>query len=201
MRTGAILDVQERQNSAKDGDRKSRRENTERGAIRLAALGRFFDGDGLLFTHGRDDGDKQVLALIKVGLDLLAQITLRDLDVVLGNTVLGHEVEETIVDVDELVFVTADVGDIHVVGGRTDIFHFFAGEDVYGDEVDLGVSVLASLGGGHLDNLAGAALNDDVPVLTKGRALHGESERGSGGGLVKVVLVLLIVGHGGSERR
>ena len=61
-------------------------------------------------------------------------------------------------------------------------------------------------------------LDDDVTVLAKGRALHGEGERGSGGGLcasgrrrsvgglgaadsvaahlLEVVLVLLVVGHG-----
>ena len=96
----------------------------------------------LLLAHGRDDGDEQILAVIEVGLDLLAKVTLRDLDIVLRGTVLSHEVEETIVDVDlswhaqsaflgacrrrsmgayELVLVTGDVGDIHVVGGGRDI--------------------------------------------------------------------------------
>ena len=66
------------------------------------------------------------------------------------------------------------------------------------------MSVLASLGGGHLDNLAGTAYNhfmslfpplnlalltldDDVPVLAKGRALHGEGLRGPGAGLVDCI--------------
>lgn len=47
------------------------------------------------------------------------------------------------------------------------------GEDVNGNKMDLGVSVLASLGGGHVDDLAGTALDDDVAVLAKGRALKG----------------------------
>ena len=34
-------------------------------------------------------------------------------------------------------------------------------EDVKGDEMDLGVAVLASLGGGHLHDLAGPVLRDD----------------------------------------
>ncbi len=106
---------------------------------RLSALGRLLDGDGLLFTHSRDDGDKNVLAIIEIGLNLLAEIAVGDLDVVLGGTVLGHQVEEAIIDVDlikeelrvysesksemtyKLVFVTEYVGNIHVVGGRTDI--------------------------------------------------------------------------------
>jgi hypothetical protein len=47
------------------------------------------------------------------------------------------------------------------------------GEDVNSDKMDLGVTVLASLGGRHVDDLAGTALNDDVAVLAKGRALKG----------------------------
>ena len=34
-------------------------------------------------------------------------------------------------------------------------------EDVKGDEMDLGVAVFASLGGGHLHDLAGPVLRDD----------------------------------------
>jgi hypothetical protein len=51
---------------------------------------------------------------------------------------------------------------------------------VNGDKVDLGVTVLARLGGGHVDDLARATLDDDVTVLAKGRALH--PARVSGGG-------------------
>ena len=69
-------------------------------AIRLTALGSLLEGDGLLLTHSRDDGDKQVLALVEVGLDLLAHITLGKLDIVLGGTILSHQVEETVIDVD-----------------------------------------------------------------------------------------------------
>ena len=56
----------------------------------------------------------------------------------------------------ELVFVPEDVGDIHVVGGGAKFLKLLASEDVDGDQVDLGVTVLASLGGGHVDDLAGA---------------------------------------------
>ena len=69
-------------------------------AMRLAALGGFLVGYGLLLTHGRDDGDKQVLALVEIALDLLAKVAVRKLDIVLSGTVLGHEVEEAVVDVD-----------------------------------------------------------------------------------------------------
>ena len=99
------------------------------------------------------------------------------------------------------------------------------------------MTVLARLRGGHIDDLARATwgrrmrftscggkwagertLDDDVAVLAKGRALHGEGERGTGAGLfgmvfemrcrnerysylqatnlLKVVLVALVVRHG-----
>lgn len=84
---------------------------------------------------------------------------------------------------------------------------------VNGDKVDLGVTVLSSLGGGHVDDLAGSALDHDVTVLPEGRALHADrqsfslfhcivpervdSREGGGGtgpgGLEG--LVVLVVGH------
>lgn len=76
------------------------------------------------------------------------------------------------IDTYELVFATADVGDVHVVGGRAKIFVLLLGEDVEGDEVDLGVTVLTSLGGRHIDDLAGTALDDNVTVLAQGGTLH-----------------------------
>lgn len=70
------------------------------------------------------------------------------------------------------------------MGGGREIFVLLGGEDVSGDKVDLGVTVLASLGGRHVDDLARAALDDDETVLTESRALHGEGQGGAGvGGL------------------
>ena len=40
-------------------------------------------------------------------------------------------------------------------------------EDIKSDHVDLGVTVLASLGGGHVDDLAGLAFDHDKLVLSK----------------------------------
>jgi hypothetical protein len=61
----------------------------------------------------------------------------------------------------QLIFAAGDVGDFHVVGGRRQIFKLLAGKDVDGGKMDLGVTVLASLGSGHFDDLAGTALDDD----------------------------------------
>lgn len=94
----------------------------------------------LLFLHSTDDSDQEIFAFVESRLDIISKVTLGHSDVIFGHTVLGHEVEETIVNVDlngvvsrtqsmliwhtthELVFVTADVGNVHVMGRWTDIF-------------------------------------------------------------------------------
>ncbi len=40
------------------------------------------------------------------------------------------------------------------MGGRAEFFKLLASEDIDSDQMDLGVTVLASLGGGHVDDLA-----------------------------------------------
>lgn len=76
------------------------------------------------------------------------------------------------------------------MGGRAQLLKLLGGEDVDGDQVDLGVAVLASLGGGHLDDLAGTVLDDDETVLPQRGTLHGESLRGTGIGALEGVLML-----------
>lgn len=90
----------------------------------------------------------------------------------------------------ELVLSAGDIGDIHVVGGGGQIFEFLAGEDVEGDKVDLGVTVLTGLGGGHVDDLAGTALDNNVSVLAQSGTLHGEGVRGAGIGRLESDIVL-----------
>lgn len=80
----------------------------------------------------------------------------------------------------EGVLLTPDDGDVHVVGGGGEIFELLASEDIKGDQVDLGVTVLAGLGGGHVDDLAGAVLDHDEAVLAQSRALHGVGGGGTG---------------------
>lgn len=90
----------------------------------------------------------------------------------------------------KLVLLAGDVGNVHVVGRGREILVLLASEDVDGDKMDLGVTVLAGLGGGHVDDLAGAVLDDDVAVLAQSRALHGEGVRGAriGGAEVEIML-------------
>jgi len=91
----------------------------------------------------------------------------------------------------QLVLDTGNVRDIHVVGGWAKFFELLSGEDIGGDEMDFGVTVLTSLGGRHVDDLARAALDDDVAVLSQGRTLHGEGGRCTGIGRIEGVLMLL----------
>jgi hypothetical protein len=76
------------------------------------------------------------------------------------------------------------------VGGRGQIFQLLAGEDVDGDQVDLGVTVLAGLGGGHVDDLAWALLDHDEAVLAQSGTLHGEGKGRAGVGGLEGELML-----------
>jgi hypothetical protein len=96
--------------------------------------------------------------------DLITNLTLGNLDVVLLGVVTGNEMEEAIVNVRELVLSTGDVGDIHIVSGRAELLQLLVGENIDGDEMDLGVTVLAGLRGAHLNDLAGTTLDDNVTV-------------------------------------
>ena len=53
-----------------------------------------------LFAHSTNDGDQEILAIVEAGLNIFAYVAFGKLDIVLWGAVLGHEVEETIVDVD-----------------------------------------------------------------------------------------------------
>ncbi len=76
------------------------------------------------------------------------------------------------------------------MGGRAQVFQLLAGEDVDGNKMDLGVTVLSGLGSGHVDDLAGTTLDDDEAVLPQGRALHGVRGRGAGVGALEGMLML-----------
>ena len=76
------------------------------------------------------------------------------------------------------------------MGRGGEIFILLASEDIGSNKMDLGVTVLASLGGGHVDNLAGAVLDDNESVLAQSRALHGVGERRAGIGRVEGKVVL-----------
>ena len=85
-------------------------------------------------------------------------------------------------------------------------------ENIESNQVDFGVAVLSGLGGGHLNNLAGAALKMNISVVVtifysdtddgyldhdessfaKSRALHGEGGRGPG---ISSSKIITFIGH------
>jgi len=81
------------------------------------------------------------------------------------------------------------------VGRRAKFFELLASEDVDSDKMDLGVTVLTSLRGRHVDDFAGAVLDHNETVLPQGRALHGEGSRGAGIGGLESMLMLGIIRH------
>jgi hypothetical protein len=103
-----------------------------RAAPRLSSQHFLFGAKRYGHTHGGDDGDHSVLSIVEGVLNLLAEVSVGDLDIVLGVSITVHQVEETlfvsrlylipslnathILNVDELVFGSGNVGDIHVVG-------------------------------------------------------------------------------------
>ena len=91
----------------------------------------------------------------------------------------------------ELVFLATNVRNIHVVGGWAQFFELLSSEDVNGSKMDLCVTVLASLGGRHVDNLAWAVLDDYETVFAKSGTLHRVGGRSTGIGAIKGVLLML----------
>jgi hypothetical protein len=91
----------------------------------------------------------------------------------------------------QLILLATDVGDVHVVGGWAKFFELLASEDINGDKMDLGVTVLARLGGRHIDDLARAVLDHNETVLAQRRALHRVGGRGTGIGALEGVLLML----------
>jgi hypothetical protein len=76
----------------------------------------------VLFTHGGDNSDKKFLAIVELLLQLITKFTFGALDIILGGTVVKHQGKETVINVEEGVFHADDVGNIHVVSGRREIF-------------------------------------------------------------------------------
>lgn len=79
------------------------------------------------------------------------------------------------------------------MSGRAQLFELLAGEDIDGDQVDLGVTVLAGLGGGHVDNLARTVLDNNVAVLPQRRTLHRVGRGSTGVGAIEGVLMLAVL--------
>lgn len=130
------------------------------------------DGERHFAAERLDDGDEEVLAVIKFFFDLGVEgpggVRVVAVQVFADLALVVHQVNETVVnDVDNVVLGSGDVGDFHVMGGWRHIFVFLAIEDVNSGKIDLSVTVLTSLRGGHINNFAGFALEHSITVLSK----------------------------------
>ena len=76
------------------------------------------------------------------------------------------------------------------MGGWGQVFELFAGKDVESSQMNFGVTVFARLRGSHVDNLAGAAFDNDEAILSQGRTLHRVSSGGAGIGTFEGMLML-----------
>jgi len=135
--------------------------------------GSFLCSNNLLLSKSSKHGDLKILSSIKIGSDLVSQFTSGHFEIVLGDS--GSWVHKRAVtvsrNIDELVVSSSDVGDIHVVSRRGQIFVLLASEDVDTNHVDFGVSVLTGLGSAHFHNFAWVPLDDNVASLSQSRAL------------------------------
>ena len=71
---------------------------------------------------------------------------------------------------------------------------FLLTEDVEGDHVNFSVTVLAGFGSGHIDDLAGFALDHDEFTLSESRALLWVGKGSSG--LSSFEFVIFVIRHG-----
>jgi hypothetical protein len=120
-------------------------------------------GNDLLNTNGSLDSDgDRVLSSVPSGTDLLGKGFGKGGQVEVGLLVSSfvHEGDfSTVFNVDDFPVRTVDNGDSGTVGRGNHIFILLAGEDIGGDKVALGVTVLSSLGDGDGKDLAGLTLD------------------------------------------
>jgi hypothetical protein len=164
----------------------------------------------IIIFFSRQTGLTGVLVLFGEELgDLISSFTLRKLDIILGVASIVHEREKAVFgDVKlsflvslsmaqqsdqssyQLIFLSGDIWDFHVVGRWRQILKLLAGEDIKGNKMNLCVTMLSRLGGGHVDNLARTSFDDNMPVLPQGRTLHWKSRRRTSIGAFESVLML-----------
>ena len=134
------------------------------------------DGKDLLAAHGGGNNDGDVLTGLEVLLDLVGELRIRGEGDILALLVLVIEEGEVAVgtNVHNGVVLGLDEGSLNVGGGGGLLLALLAGEDINGGDGSLGGTVLAGLGDGDLDDLAGVAVHDEVLALLKSAGGDGE---------------------------
>lgn len=155
------------------------------------------DGNNLLLAHGAHDGDHQVLAVVELIDDFLAQLLTTaggigwQVQVVLGVTTLGQHGNgaSVVIDIQQLKLNTGDVWDLHVVGRWAHIFVLLVGEDIDSGDTGLGVTVLSGLGDGNIGDLARESLQQTMSTFPQGTSLHREGVGATGIGAFELMVV------------
>ena len=146
----------------------------------------------LIGTHGGGDGDGDFLTFVEGFADALHEVLIRGEGVDLFFVFFVEDVEAIVSDVDEHVFDLLDEGGGEGVRSGGDFFVLLASEDIDGGDVGLGVTVLAGLGGGDINDAAREALDADVVTLLEVTGGGGEGVGGTGINVFEG----FVVGHG-----
>ena len=115
----------------------------------VAATADRLDRADHLLSHRLQHGHNELFPVVEVLLDLHGELlrvvgSFRQGQVVLGVSRVVHERDEAVLgDVEQSVVLARDVRDVAVVRRGLEVLVLLAREDVDGDEVALGVAVLA----------------------------------------------------------
>jgi len=156
---------------------------------RLLAVDDFLSAAGLKDSH-EHIAVARLEVLLNVGSGLIVFVSAATLlkvgqaEVLTAVAIGGHQRKVTTIlffaDVHDLVIIAEDEGHVDVVGGGAELFLLLAGENVCGNEVALGVAVLASLGGGDIHDLARLSLDHDEAALADLASFHRLGVGGAG---------------------
>ena len=125
-------------------------------------------GDNLFDTNSSLNGDGDCVLASIPGITNLIGKGLREAGQVEVGLLVASFVHQgelsAILNIDNLPVGTVDNGDGGTVGGGNHIFVLLSSEDIGGDKVTLGVTVLSSLGDGDGEDLARLSLDHHVSV-------------------------------------
>lgn len=133
----------------------------------LAAGVLLLETDNLFHTDSRLDRDNdRILASIPGRTNVVSEaIRVRGkIEISLLVAAFIHESEFVSFDINELPFGLLNKGNSGSVGRRNHVFVLLAGENVSGNKVTLGVTVLSGLGDRNGEDLARVALDHHVAV-------------------------------------
>ena len=126
-----------------------------------------FSDDGF-FAAGDDSDDDFVGTFVEGFLDLVSKFfVVWHFDIFTGVTAEVKKLGVLAIDHEESIILASDNWNVNVVGGWKVSFIAAASENVGTGDGSLGVTVLASLGLGNIDNAAWTAFKESITTLLK----------------------------------